>query len=149
MDSRQDSITEWLSSVICDGLPKLYTISFGVSNPAKFSEVIAVASGIDSDTFGYQTIQESVEVIDLKIDHGLLRGGKVGVVLLEQGEDDVGVLGGDGISERSLRLGQAEMLFVPGIERAFGSFARKNVPPKPVMEGIQSPRGTFCPGRVP
>ena len=60
------------ASVSSERLPKLDTISFRIGDPAKLSEVIAFAFWIDGDTFAYQTVQKSVQVVHLEIDHCFL-----------------------------------------------------------------------------
>jgi hypothetical protein len=70
-----------------DGLPKLDTISFWVGEPAKPSKIVTFAVGIDRDAFAYQTVQHSIEVIHLEIDHCFLRRRKVFITLPEEGED--------------------------------------------------------------
>lgn len=62
-------IGESTTLVIGDGLPQLDAISFGVSEPAKLPEVVGFAIWIDCDTFAYQAVQHTIEVIDLEIDH--------------------------------------------------------------------------------
>lgn len=69
-----------------DRLPKLDTISFRVGDPAELSEVIAFALWIDRDAFLDQTIQHTIQVVHLQIDHRFLRLREVGIVLLEKGE---------------------------------------------------------------
>jgi len=80
------------ASVSCDRLPKLDTISLWVGEPAKPSEIVAFASWIDRDTFVYQTVQHSIEVIHLEVDHGFLFPWKVCIILSEEGEDDLSAL---------------------------------------------------------
>jgi transposase InsO family protein len=70
-------------------LPKLDTISFRASDPAELAKVIGFALWIDRDAFGYQTVQHSIQVIHLKIEHGFLRRRKVCIVWFEKGEDDL------------------------------------------------------------
>jgi hypothetical protein len=77
--------------VSCDRLPKLDTISFRIGDPAKLSEVIALAFWIDGDTLVYQTVQHTVQVVHLQIDHRFLRRREVCIVLFEKGEDDLSV----------------------------------------------------------
>ena len=74
------------------GLPELDTISFRVGEPAKPSEIVAFAFGIDRDTFGYQTVQHSIEVIHLEVDHRSLCRRKVFIILPEEGKDDLSAL---------------------------------------------------------
>ena len=80
------------ASVICGRLPKLDTISFRIGDPAKLSEVIAFAFWIDGDTFVYQTVQHTIQVVHLEIDHCFLCRREVCIVLFEKAEDDVRVL---------------------------------------------------------
>lgn len=104
------------ASIICDRLPKLDTISFRIADPAKLSEVIALAFGIDGDTFLYQTVQHTIQVVHLEIDHCSLCRREVGIVLFEKGEDDLSVLRRGRKRECSLGLHQTEMLLVPLIQ---------------------------------
>jgi len=60
------------ASFSCDRLPKLDTISFRIGDPAKLSEVIAFVFWIDGDTFVYQTVQHTIQVVHLEIDHCFL-----------------------------------------------------------------------------
>jgi len=99
-----------------DRLPKLDTVSFRVSDPAEPSEVVAFAFWVDRDSFVCQTVQHSIQIVHLEVDHCFLCRREVCIVLLENGEDD------------------------------FGSSARKNIPPKPVIEAMQSPMRNVCPG---
>src|ERR1700691_5546436 len=78
--------------VSCERLPKLDTISFQIGDPAKLSEVIAFAFWIDGDTFAHQTVQHTVQVVHLEIDHCFLCRREVCIVLFEEGEDDLSVL---------------------------------------------------------
>jgi hypothetical protein len=103
------------ASVSSDRLPKLDAISFRVGDPAELSEVIAFAFWIDGDTFGYQTVQHSIEVIHLEIDHCFLCRRKVCILLFEQGEDDLSVLRRSRKRERSLGLYETDMPLVPAI----------------------------------
>src|SRR5947208_1864013 len=96
-------------------LPKLDAISFRVAEPAKLSEIIAFAFGIDGDTFGDQTVQHSIEVIHLEIDHGLLCGRKICIVVFEEGEDDPSALRRGRKRVSSLGLHQTDMSLVPAI----------------------------------
>ena len=92
----QGPIPVGAASFSCDRLPKIDTISLRIGNPAKLSEVIAFAFWIDGDTFVYQTVQHSIEVIHLEIDHRFLRRREVCIVWFEKGEDDLSVLRGWG-----------------------------------------------------
>src|SRR6476646_6186900 len=76
-------------STSSDRLPKLDAISFWVGEPAELSKIVAVAFGIDRDTFVYQTVQHSIEVIHLEVDHHFLCRRKVFVILSEEGKDDL------------------------------------------------------------
>src|SRR5947207_14478687 len=80
------------ASTSCDGLPKLDTISFWVGEPAEPSKIVAFAFGIDRDTFVYQTVQHSIEVIHLEVDHRFLCCRKVFIILSEEGKDDLSAL---------------------------------------------------------
>ena len=80
------------SSTGRDGLPKLDTISFWVSDPAELSKIVALAFGIHRDTFVYQTVQHSIEVIHLEVDHRFLCRRKVFIILSEDGKDDLSAL---------------------------------------------------------
>src|SRR5580704_3683560 len=84
----------WASSAStsCDGLPKLDTISFWVGEPAEPSKIVAFAFGIDRDTLVYQTVQHSIEVIHLEVDHRFLCRRKVFITLSEEGKDDLSAL---------------------------------------------------------
>ena len=84
----------WTSSAStsCDGLPKLDTISFWVGEPAEPSKIVAFAFRIDRHTFGYQTVQYSIEVIHLEVDHRFLRRRKVLIIFSEEGKDDLSAL---------------------------------------------------------
>ena len=108
----QGPIPVGAASFSCDRLPKLDTISLRIGNPAKLSEVIAFAFWIDGDTFVYQTVQHSIEVIHLEIDHRFLRRREVCIVWFEKGEDDLSVLRRWGKRECSLGLRQTEMLLI-------------------------------------
>jgi len=55
--------------IIGDGLPELDAISFRIGEPPKLPEVVGFAIGIDCDTFAYQAIQHTIEIIHLEIDH--------------------------------------------------------------------------------
>ena len=74
-------------------LPKLDAISFRVGDPAELSEIVAFAFWIDRDTFVYQSVQNSIEVIYLEIDHCFLCRREVCIVLLEKGEHDLSAFG--------------------------------------------------------
>ena len=50
------------------------------------------AFGIDRDTFVYQTVQHSIEVIHLQVDHRFLCRRKVFIILPEEGKDDLSAL---------------------------------------------------------
>jgi hypothetical protein len=76
----------------CDRLPKLDAVSFRVGDPAEPSEVIAFAFWVDRDAFVCQTVQHSIQVVHLEVDHCFLCQREVCIVLLENGEDDLGVL---------------------------------------------------------
>src|SRR5271154_1044596 len=99
-----------------DGLPKLDAISFRIGEPAKLSEVIAFALWIDSDTFGYQTVQQTIQVVHLEIEHGFLCRREIGIVRFEKGEDDVTALLRGRKRKSSVGLQQTEMLLVPLIQ---------------------------------
>lgn len=105
-----------LASTSCDGLPKLDTISFWVDAPAELPEVVAFAFWIDRDAFVYQTVQHSIEVIHLEIDHCFLCRREVCIVLFEKGEDDLSVLRRGRKRESSAGLHQTEMPLVPLIQ---------------------------------
>jgi hypothetical protein len=104
------------ASFSCDRLPKLDTVSFQVNAPAELSKVIALAFWIDRDPFLYQTVQHSIEVIHLKIDHRFLCRWEVFIVLFEKGEDDLSVLLRCRIREGPLGLHQTKMPLVPFIQ---------------------------------
>jgi hypothetical protein len=84
----------WISSAstIYEGLPKLDTISFWVGEPAKPSKIVTFAFGIDRDAFIYQTVEHSIEVIHMKVDHYFLCRRKVLIVLPEESEDHLSAL---------------------------------------------------------
>ena len=71
----------WAS--VTERLPELDAISFRVGEPAKLSEVIGFAFWIDGDTFGYQAVQQTIEVVHLEIEHRFLCRREVCVVLFE------------------------------------------------------------------
>ena len=102
--------------LVADRLPELDAISFGIGDPAELSEVVALAIWIDGDTFGGQTVEHTVQVVHLEIDHGFLRRREVGIVLFEKGEDDPSLLRGGRKHVESAGVQQAEMLFVPLIQ---------------------------------
>jgi hypothetical protein len=104
------------ASISCDRLPKLDTISFRIGDPAKLSEVIAFAFWIDGDTFVYQTVQHTIQVVHLEIDHCFLCRREVCIVLFEKGEDDLSALRRGRKRERSVGLHQTEMPLVPLIQ---------------------------------
>src|ERR1017187_6716640 len=104
------------ASVSCDRLPKLDTISFRIGDPAKLSKIVAFAFWIDRDTFVYQTVQHSIEVIHLEVDHCFLCRREVCIVLFEKGEDDLSVLRRRRKRESSVGLHQTEMPLVPLIQ---------------------------------
>jgi hypothetical protein len=104
------------ASITCDGLPKLDTISFRVGEPAELSKIVALAFGIDRDTFGYQTVQHSIEVIHLEVDHRFLCQGKVFIVLPEEGEDNLSAFGRGRKRESPIGLRQAEVFLVPTVQ---------------------------------
>jgi hypothetical protein len=103
-------------SFSCDRLPKLDTISFWVGEPAKPSEIVAFAFWIDCDTFVYQTVQNSIEVIHQEIDHCFLCRREVCIVLFEKGKHDLSALRRGRKRERSVGLHQTEMPLVPLIQ---------------------------------
>jgi hypothetical protein len=104
-------------SIILDRLPKLDAISYRVGDPAKPSEFsVFFAFRINRNTFGDQSIQYSIEVVHLEVDHRLLRERKVVIVLLESGKDYFGMLRRDWKHVSTAGLYQAEMTFVPLIE---------------------------------
>lgn len=113
-------IGQWLTRPrhhsVADRLPKLDAVSFRVGDPAKLSKIIALAIWIDGDTFACQTVQQTIQVVHLEIDHCFLRRREVVIVLLEKGEDDPSVLRRGRISVCSLGLNQTEMLLVPLIQ---------------------------------
>ena len=84
----------WASSASTsrDGLPNLDTISFWVGEPAEPSKLVAFAFGIDRDAFVYQTVQHSVEVMHLEVDHRFLCRRKVLIIVSEEGQDDLSAL---------------------------------------------------------
>src|ERR1700761_4929613 len=51
-------------------LPQLDAISLGIDEPAKVAEVVAVALRVHFDTGGDEAVEQSVQVVDLKIQHG-------------------------------------------------------------------------------
>src|SRR5271154_2439115 len=101
------------ASVSSDRLPKLDTISFRIGDPPKLSEVIAFAFWIDGDTFVDQTVQHTVQVVHLEIDHCFLHRREVCIVLFKKGEDDLSALFRGRIRERPVGLHQTEMPLVP------------------------------------
>src|SRR4029077_6031807 len=104
------------ASVSCDRLPKLDTISFRIGDPAKISEVIAFAFWIDGDTFVYQTVQHTIQVVHLEIEHCFLCRREVCIVLFEKGEDDLSALLRGRKREGSVGHHQTEMPLVPLIQ---------------------------------
>jgi hypothetical protein len=59
---------------------------------AELSKIVAFAFGIDRDTFVFQTVQHSIQVIHSEVDHRFLRWRKVSIILPEEGEDDLSAL---------------------------------------------------------
>ena len=114
-----------LGSFRSDRLPKLDAIPFRIGDPAKLPEVVALAIWVDGDAFGDQTIEQTIQVVDLEIEHGFLRRREVGIVVLEKGEDDLGAMGGSGKRVESAAVHQTEMFFVPLIERFWIRCAQK------------------------
>ena len=104
------------ASIRRDRLPKLDTISFWIGAPAELPEIVAFAFWIDRDAFVYQTVQHTIEVIHLEIDHCFLCRREVCIVLFEEGEDDLSVLRRGRKRGRSLGLHQIEMPLVPLIQ---------------------------------
>ena len=96
-----------------DRLPKLDTISFRIGYPAKLSEVIAFAFWINGDTFVYQTVQQTIQIVHLEINHCFLCRREVGIVLFEISEDDLSMLCRGRKCERSVGLHQTEMPLIP------------------------------------
>jgi len=108
----------WASSAStsCDGLPKLDTISFWINEPAKPSKIVAFAFRIDLDAFVYQTVQHSIEVIHLEVDHCVLCRRKVLIILPEEGENNLSALRRGRKRERPFGPHETEMPFVPHIQ---------------------------------
>ena len=113
-------IGEWAACLrphsVADRLPKLDAISFRIGDPAELSKVVAFAFWIDGDAFLNQTVQQTVQIVYLEIDHRFLRRREVGIVLFEKGEDDPSLLRGGRKHVESAGVQQAEMLFVPLIQ---------------------------------
>src|SRR6516162_4127836 len=84
--------SSWAPSITRNRLPKLHPISFRIDEPAKLSEIVAVAFRIDRDAFRDQPVQNSIQVIHLKVDHYLLCRRKVRVLLFEESEHNLRAL---------------------------------------------------------
>ena len=93
-------------------------VAFGVGDPAEEAEVEGTRRlGSTLTPLLGEAIEEREEVFDLEIDHRVLSGGEGCVVLFGEGEDDLGVHGGERkVVVTVIVLYEAEMLLVPLVE---------------------------------
>ena len=110
------SVVQRSALIVCDRLPKLDAISVRIGEPAKLSEVIALAFWIDRDPFSDQTVQNTIQIFDLEIDHCFLCRREVVIVLFEEGKDDLRVLRRGRKRVGSVSLHQTKMLLIPLIK---------------------------------
>jgi hypothetical protein len=121
-------------------LPKLHPIPLGIDKPPESPVVVVLRLRIDHRSGCLQFRQHSVQIIDLKIQHGRLRNRKVIRSLRKKRHRDIPPL-------RLPWKGKHPSGTGPLIPRccsyhaykALGSAARKNAPPNPVTLAINSP----------
>jgi hypothetical protein len=106
-------------------LPKLDPIPLRIGKPPKPPVLVILTFRIDSHSRRFQLVQNSVEIIHLKIQHGRLRNRKVLRRLWKKRHRDVSPLRFPGKRERSRRTADSKMLLIPRVKSLWIRGAQK------------------------
>src|ERR1700733_3050704 len=98
-------------------LPQLDAISLGIDEPAEVAEVVAVALSVYFDTSGDEAVEQSIQVVDLKIQHGRLGYRVVVRFCREKRYDCTGALLRGVEGKAAVAPFKPEVLFIPRIQR--------------------------------